>query len=63
MAQLVYNEIISQEDKRGISSQIYKLYNVVQYKVNTAGTKNLKAHASIFHVFLLNNKYILNKII
>lgn len=63
MAQLVYNEIISQEDERGISPQIYKSYNAVQYKVNTAGIKNLKAHASIFHVFLLNNKSILNKIL
>lgn len=53
MAQLVYNEIISKEDERGISPQIYKSYNAIQFKVNTAGTKNMKAHAFIFHV---NNK-------
>lgn len=28
VAQLVYDEIISQEDERGISPQIYKSYNV-----------------------------------
>jgi len=28
MAQLVYDEIISQGDKSGISPQIYKSYNV-----------------------------------
>jgi len=58
MAQLVYDEIISQGDKkRNLTSNI----QIIQCTVNTAGTKHLRAYASILHCFYLCSKYIFIK--